>query len=82
MRCGIPDTLSGTLRGGILSQRDVTRRDILDDLAENLSMAVPESKWTELIIYLIEAMERKAKDRAEFDSLMYGMLEYISKRVG
>ena len=46
------------------------------------SMAVPESKWTELIIYLIEAMERKAKDRAEFDSLMYGMLEYISKRVG
>ena len=45
-------------------------RDVLDDLAEDMSMAVAESKWTELLIYLIEAVERKAKDKAEFDSLI------------
>lgn len=44
-------------------------------------MAVDESKWMELLIYLIEALERKAKDRAVFDSLMCGLLEYLSKRV-
>ena len=54
-------------------------RDVLDNLADDMSMAVDESKWMELHIYLIEAMERKAKDRAEFDSLMYGLVEYLSK---
>jgi hypothetical protein len=56
-------------------------QDVLDDLVDDMSMAVEESKWGELLIYLIEAMERKAKDRTEFDSLMYGLLEYLSKRV-
>jgi len=32
-------------------------------------------------IYLIEALERKVRDRAEFDSLLYGLLEYLSKRI-
>ena len=34
---------------------------------------------TELLIYLIEALERKVRDREEFDSLQYGLLEYLSK---
>ena len=55
-------------------------QDVLDDLADDMSMAVDESKWMGLLIYLIEAMERKAKDGEEFDSLMYGLLEYLSKR--
>jgi hypothetical protein len=37
--------------------------DVLDDLDEDMSQAVPENKWTELLIYLIEALERKAKDK-------------------
>ena len=36
---------------------------------------------TDLLIYLIEALERKVVDRAEFDSLLYGLLEYLSKRI-
>ena len=55
-------------------------QDALDDLADDMSMTVDESKWMDLLIYLIEAMERKAKDRAEFDSLMVGLLEYLSKQ--
>ena len=34
-------------------------RDVLDDLADDMSQAVPENKWTDLLIYLIEALERK-----------------------
>ena len=56
-------------------------RNVLDFFAEDISMDVNENKWTELIIYLIEAMERKAKDRVEFDSIIYRLLEYLSKRV-
>jgi len=42
-------------------------RDVLDDLADDMSQAVPESEWTGLLIYLIEAIERKAKDKEEFN---------------
>jgi hypothetical protein len=56
-------------------------RDVLDDLADDMSQAVPENTWAELLIYLIEALERKVIDRAEFDSLLYGLLEYFSKRI-
>jgi hypothetical protein len=56
-------------------------RDVLDDLADDMSQAVPEHTWTDLVIYLIEALERKVVDRAEFDSLLYGLLEYVSKRI-
>jgi len=56
-------------------------RDVLDDLADDMSQAVPENTWTDLLIYLIEALERKVVNRAEFDSLIYGMLEYFSKRI-
>ena len=53
----------------------------IDDLADDMSQAVPENTGTELLIYLIEALERKVVDRAEFDSLLYGLLEYLSKRI-
>jgi len=56
-------------------------RDVLDDLADDMGQAVPENTWTELLIYLIEALDRKVVDRAEFDSLLYGLLEYFSKRI-
>ena len=56
-------------------------QDALDDFADDMSMAVDESKWKEWLIYLIEAMGRKVKDREEFDTLMFGLLEYLSKRV-
>ena len=36
-------------------------RDVLDDLAEDMSMAVDENKWTELLIYLIEAFGTESK---------------------
>ena len=80
---GIPDDFNDMLNNRSGNQRTSydEMRDVLDDLADDMSMAVDESKWTELLIYLIEAMERKAKDRAEFDSLLYGLLEYLSKRV-
>ena len=39
------------------------------------------SIWAGLLIYLIEALERKVVDREEFDSLLYGLLEYLSKRI-
>jgi len=57
-------------------------RDVLDDLADDMSQSVPENTWTDLLIYLIKALERKVVDRAEFDSLLYGLLEYLSKRIG
>jgi len=56
-------------------------RDVLDDLADDMSQAVPENTWTDLLIYLIEELERKVVDREEFDSLLYGLLEYLSKRI-
>jgi hypothetical protein len=56
-------------------------RDVLDDLADDMGRAVPENTWTDLLIYLIEALERKVVDREEFDSLLYGLLEYFSKRI-
>jgi len=56
-------------------------RYVLDDLADDMSHAVLKSTWTDLLIYLIEALERKVRDRAEFDSQLYGLLEYLSKRI-
>ena len=80
---GIPDDFNDMLNNRSGNQRTSydEMRDVLGDLAENISIAVDESQWTELLIYLIEAMERKAKDREEFNSLLYGLLEYLSKRV-
>lgn len=80
---GIPEDFNDMLNYTSGNQRTSYEemRDVLDDLAEDMSMAVPEDKWTELLIYLIEALERKSKDRTEFDSLLYGLLEYLSKRV-
>ncbi len=37
-------------------------RGVLDDLSDDMSQAVPENTWTELLIYLIEALERKVRD--------------------
>ena len=49
-------------------------RDVLDDLADDMSQAVTEVKWTELIIYLIESMESRVKDREEFNSMGNGRI--------
>ena len=79
---GIPEDFNEMLNKRSGNQRTSYDeiQDVLDDLADDMSMTVDESKWMDLLIYLIEAMERKAKDRAEFDSLMVGLLEYLSKR--
>jgi hypothetical protein len=37
-------------------------RGVLDDLSDDMSQAVPENTWPELLIYLIEALERKVRD--------------------
>jgi len=81
---GIPDDFMSNLNNTSGNQRaSIDRmRNALDDLADDMSQAVPESTWTDLLIYLIEALERKARDRSEFDSLLYGLLEYLSKRIG
>ena len=80
---GIPENFNDMLNNRSGNQRTSydEMQDALDDLADDMSMAVDECKWTKLLIYLIEAMEGKAKDRVEFDALIYGSLEYISKRV-
>ena len=81
---GIPDDFIIRLNNARGKQRTSLEemRDVLDDLTDDMSQAVPENTWTELLIYLIEALERKVRDRAEFDSLQYGLLEYFSKRIG
>ena len=81
---GIPDDFMKNLNNTSGYQRTSRdeMRDVLDDLTDDMSQAVPESTWTDLLIYLIEAMERKAKDKEEFNSLLYGLLEYLSKRMG
>ncbi|GAG08296.1 unnamed protein product [marine sediment metagenome] len=80
---GMPDDFNDMLNNARGKQRTSLEemRDVLDDLADDMSQAVPENTWTELLIYLLEALERKARDRAEFDSLLYGLLEYLSKRI-
>ena len=80
---GMPDDFMNRLDIARGNQRTSLEemRDVLDDLADDMSQAVPEHTWTDLLIYLIEALERKAVDRAEFDSLLYGLLEYVSKRI-
>jgi hypothetical protein len=80
---GMPDDFINRLNNSRGKQRTslTEMRDVLDDLAEDMSQAVPENTWTDLLIYLIEALERKVVDRAEFDSLLYGLLEYLSKRI-
>ncbi|MFC2054739.1 hypothetical protein ACFLV7_10690 [Chloroflexota bacterium] len=80
---GMPDDFIYRLNNASGKQRTSLdeMRDVLDDLADDLSQAVPENTWTDLLIYLIEALERKVVDRAEFDSLKYGLLEYFSKRI-
>ena len=80
---GMPDDFINRLNNAIGKQRPSLEEmhDVLDDLADNMSQDVPENTWTDLLIYLIEALERKARDRAEFDSLLYGLLEYLSKRI-
>ena len=79
---GIPDDFMNNLNyaSGYYRTTLDEMRDVFDDLADDMSQAIPESNWTELLIYLIEAMERKTKDKEEFDSLLYGLLEYLSKR--
>jgi hypothetical protein len=80
---GMPDDFINRLNNASGKQRTSLEemRDVLDDLADDMSQAVPEHTWTDLVIYLIEALERKVVDRAEFDSLLYGLLEYVSKRI-
>ena len=80
---GIPEDFNDMLNYTSGNQRTSfdEMREVLDDLADDMSQTVSESKWTELLIYLIEALERKAKDLAELKSLLYGLLEYLSKRV-
>ena len=80
---GMPDDFSDMLNNASGKQRTSLEemRDVLDDLADDMGQAVPENTWTDLLIYLIEALERKVVDRAEFDSLLYGLLEYVSKRI-
>ena len=81
---GMPDDFINRLNNARGKQRTSLEemQDVLDDLADDMGQAVPENTWMELLIYLIEALERKARDRAEFDSLQYGLLEYLSKRIG
>jgi len=50
-------------------------RDVLDDLADDMSQVVSKNTWTDLLIYLVEALERKARDRDQFDSLQYSVLQ-------
>ena len=80
---GMPDDFINSLNNAMGKQRTSLEemRDVLDDLADDMSQAVPENTWTDLLIYLIEALERKVVDREEFDSLLYGLLEYVSKRI-
>jgi hypothetical protein len=80
---GMPDDFIKRLNNARGKQRTSLEkmRDVLDDLADDMSQAVPENSWTELLIYPIEALEREARDRAEFDSLQHGLLEYLSKRI-
>ena len=80
---GMPDDFINRLNNVRGKQRTSLEemRDVLDDLADDMSQAVPENTWTDLLIYLIEALERKVIDRAEFDSLLYGLLEYLSKSI-
>jgi len=80
---GMPDDFINSLNNARGKQRTSHEemRDVLDDLADDMSQAVPENTWTDLLIYLIEALERKVVDREEFDSLLYGFLEYLSKRI-
>ena len=79
----MPDDFINRLNNASGKQRTPLEemRDVLDDLADDMSQAVSESTWGDLLIYLIEALERKVVDRAEFDSLLYGLLEYFSKRI-
>ncbi|MFC2055756.1 hypothetical protein ACFLV7_15890 [Chloroflexota bacterium] len=80
---GMPDDFNDMLNNASGKQRTSLEemRDVLDDLADDMSQAMPEHTWTDLLIYLIEALECKLVDRAEFDSLLYGLLEYFSKRI-
>jgi uncharacterized FAD-dependent dehydrogenase len=80
---GMPDDFINRLNNARGKQRSSLEemRDALDDLADDISQAVPENTWTDLLIYLIEALDRKARNWAEFDSLLYGLLEYLSKRI-
>jgi hypothetical protein len=80
---GMPDDFIIRLNNARGKQRTSLQemRDVLDDLADDMSQAVPENTWTDLLIYLIESLERKGRDREEFDSLLYGLLEYVSKRI-
>ncbi|MGB7116323.1 MAG: hypothetical protein WBD56_09275 [Anaerolineales bacterium] len=61
---GIPDNYNDMLNNARGRQRTSLeeKRDILDDFADDMSQAVPENTWTELLIYLIEALERKVRD--------------------
>jgi len=80
---GMPDDFINSLNIASGKQRTALEemRDVLDDLANDLSQAVPESTWTDMLIYLIESLERKVRNRVEFDSLLYGLLGYLSKRI-
>ena len=80
---GMPDDFINSLNNAMGKQRTSLEemRDVLDDLADDMSQAVPENTWTDLLIYLIEALERKVIDREGFDSLQYGLLEYLSNRI-
>lgn len=80
---GIPEDFNDMLNNASGYQRTSYDEmlDVLDDLAEDISKAVSESKWAELLIYLIESMEGKTKDREEFNLLMLKLNEYLSKRL-
>jgi hypothetical protein len=61
---GIPDDYNNMLknaRGGQITSLE-EMWDVLVDLADDMSQAVPENTWTELHVYFIEALKRKVRD--------------------
>jgi hypothetical protein len=80
---GIPEDFNEMLNNRSGNQRTSYDeiQDVLDDLADDISQAVTERKWKDLLIYLVEALERKSKDKGEFNQLLSELVEYLSKRI-
>jgi len=56
-------------------------RVVLDDTAQDMAQVVPDpGEWSKSIIYFLEELEDKAKDRETFNAMLHDLEGYLSER--
>ena len=80
---GIPQSYLDALNQAKVNQMNTLDelRVVLDDTAQDMAHVVPDpDEWSKFIIYFLEELEDKAKDREVFNTMLHDLESYLSER--